>query len=345
MEEIKKNRYIQGYDEKGHPVWKKRLPDDNVLTKRTRGEKILFGIVFAVFLMHCLSLLIPVVWMFFSALMTREEYVGAFVLPKTWQFSNFIDAFASLTLDDGTTFFGMIFNSIWYTGGMTALTVFMPTMTGYVMSKYKFRGRDALYTFVIFSMTVPIIGAGAATMKIYGMLGLLDSPLYVLWEGTGTSWGGMFLVYYGFFKSVSWAYAEAAEIDGAGPFTIFFRIMLDYGLPLLLKEAKGEVTYESETEKYDEKQVEMYYKLDELLMEIVNLLEEVITNEIINKSILCSLFNERVRELGDTSTSGKILSDGFLRDTPKYLENYERTELRRLRAKRQEKENKCKQNT
>ena len=237
MEEIKKNRYIQGYDEKGHPVWKKRLPDDNVLTKRTRGEKILFGIVFAVFLMHCLSLLIPVVWMFFSALMTREEYVGAFVLPKTWQFSNFIDAFASLTLDDGTTFFGMIFNSIWYTGGMTALTVFMPTMTGYVMSKYKFRGRDALYTFVIFSMTVPIIGAGAATMKIYGMLGLLDSPLYVLWEGTGTSWGGMFLVYYGFFKSVSWAYAEAAEIDGAGPFTIFFRIMLPQSTPLILTYA------------------------------------------------------------------------------------------------------------
>ena len=37
---------------------------------------------------------------------------------------------------------------------------------------------------------------------------------------------------------------------------------LDYGLPLLLKEAKGEVTYESEEEKYDEKQVEMYYKLE-----------------------------------------------------------------------------------
>ena len=120
---------------------------------------------------------------------------------------------------------------------------------------------------------------------------------------------------------------------------------LDYGLPLLLKEAKGEVTYESEPENYDEKQVEMYYRLDELLMEIVNLLEEVIVNEIINKSILCSLFNERVRELGDTSTSGKILSGGLLRDTPKYLENYERSELRRLRAKRQEKENKCKQNT
>ncbi len=120
---------------------------------------------------------------------------------------------------------------------------------------------------------------------------------------------------------------------------------LDYGLPLRLKEAKGEVTYESETEKYDEKQVEMYYRLDELLMEIVNLLEEVILSEIINKSLLCSLFNERVRELGDISTSGKMLAEGLLRDTPKYLENYERAELRRLRAKRQEKENKGKQNT
>ena len=45
---------------------------------------------------------------------------------------------------------------------------------------------------------------------------------------------------------------------------------LDYALPLLLKSEKGEVTYESETEKYDEKQLDLYYRLDELLMEIVN---------------------------------------------------------------------------
>ena len=110
---------------------------------------------------------------------------------------------------------------------------------------------------------------------------------------------------------------------------------LDYGLPLLLKEAKGEeVTYESEEEKYDEKQVEMYYKLDELLMEVVNLLEEIIVSEIINKSLLCSLFNERVKELSETSIGGKLLKEGLLRDTPEYLENYERRGLRELTQKR-----------
>ena len=71
---------------------------------------------------------------------------------------------------------------------------------------------------------------------------------------------------------------------------------LDYGLPLLLKEAKGEVTYESEEEKYDEKQVEMYYRLDELLMEIVGLLEEVILSEIINKSLLCSSTEDTIED-------------------------------------------------
>ena len=45
------------------------------------------------------------------------------------------------------------------------------------------------------------------------------------------------MVYYGFFKSVSWFYAEAAQIDGAGPFTIFFRIMLPQAVPIMLTYA------------------------------------------------------------------------------------------------------------
>ena len=109
---------------------------------------------------------------------------------------------------------------------------------------------------------------------------------------------------------------------------------LDYGLPLLLKSEKGEVTYESETEKYDEKQLDLYYRLDELLMEIVNLLEEIVLNGTITKSLVCSLFNERVKELSETSIGGKLLKEGLLRDTPEYLENYERRGLRELTQKR-----------
>ena len=109
---------------------------------------------------------------------------------------------------------------------------------------------------------------------------------------------------------------------------------LDYGLPLLLKEAKGEVTYESEEEKYNEKQVEMYYRLDELIMEIVGLVEEVVLSETMCKSMISSLFNEKVQEIGETTTNGRMLKEGDFRDIPEYLESYERRSLRELKQKR-----------
>ena len=113
---------------------------------------------------------------------------------------------------------------------------------------------------------------------------------------------------------------------------------LDYGLPLLLKAEKSEVTYESEEEKYDEKQVEMYYQLDELIMEIVGLVEEVVLNETMCKSMVCSLFNEKVQELGEKTTNGRMLKEGYFRDTPEYLESYEKRSLRELMQKRRKKE-------
>lgn len=46
--------------------------------------------------------------------------------------------------------------------------------------------------------------------------------------------GGVgFLVIYAFFKNISWEYAEAAFIDGAGHFTVFFKIMLPMAVPVV----------------------------------------------------------------------------------------------------------------
>ena len=78
---------------------------------------------------------------------------------------------------------------------------------------------------------------------------------------------------------------------------------LDYGLPLLIKAEFGDIKdndgYKMEEPPMDEpkKEVETYYRLDELLEELIGLVEEVILNATINKSLLCSLFNQKVQEL------------------------------------------------
>ena len=228
---------LKGYNRDGSPVFNKKIVEINVLNKRTNSEKVVFGIVFAIFVIHSFTLIFPTLWMLMSSFKGALEYAGGdpFALPAEWKWKNFIDAFTMLNVGQ-TTFFGMIFNSLWYTLLVTGLGAFIPSITGYVMSKYNFPGRNVIFTIAIACMTIPIVGAGASYIKLISALGLYNNPMYVVITNLG-GFGGSFLVYYGFFKSVSWSYAEAAKIDGANPFMIFFEIMLPMAVPIILTYA------------------------------------------------------------------------------------------------------------
>ena len=208
-----------------------------ILDKRSKGEKALYAIVFTIFFIHSFTLIFPVLWMIMSSFKGALEYQGgaAFDLPKIWKFWNYIEAFEVLNVGE-TNFFGMIFNSIWYTAIRTACGVFIPATTGYVMSKYKFPGWNVIFSVAIVSMIIPIIGNTASKMQIISWFQLDNNPLFVVVDSLG-GFGGTFLVFYGFFKALSWSYAEAVMIDGGGHFTIFLKIMLPQAAPILLTYA------------------------------------------------------------------------------------------------------------
>lgn len=212
----------------------KKERDGGILAQHKGADKPLFIIVFIIFFVQCCTLVVPFLWMFLSSLKEMNEFWrgDAFALPKEWLFSNYIRAFDALNTGD-TTFVQLIFNSLWYTILSSGFACFMPCITGYVLSKYNFPGRDVIYAVAITALTLPIVGSSASAMKLVSEMQIYNSPLYVIVMGLG-GFGGSFLVYYGFFKSVSWAYAEAAEIDGGGPYTIFFQIMLPQAVPVIL---------------------------------------------------------------------------------------------------------------
>lgn len=213
---------------------KKSKGETYILCQRSHADKVLFTIVFIIFCIQCLSLIYPVFWIFISSLKTRKEYIygGAFSFPEIWQWQNYAKAFVLLEVE-GTNFAGMIFNSIWTTAISTGLGIIVPAMTGYVFSKYKFRGREALYSIFIAALMIPLVGTSAASLKFFQTIKFYDTPLFIIYCGID-GFGSSFLIFYGFFKSVSWAYAEAVQIDGGGPFTIFFKIMLPQAAPIML---------------------------------------------------------------------------------------------------------------
>lgn len=212
---------------------------ESLLTKHRGLDKPLFIIVFIIILVHCLTLMLPVLWMFMSSFKEGWEYFieSKFALPEVWRFNNYVKAFKVLgDPTTNTTFFGLVFNSIWYTLLATASTLLMPAAIGYIFAKYDFPGKNILYAVIIFSLTIPIVGSTAAGLKLLFALGLYDNPLkFVVNAANGFT--GTFLVYHGFFRSFSGFYAEAAEIDGAGPFKIFFRIVLPQAAPIMMTYA------------------------------------------------------------------------------------------------------------
>lgn len=205
-----------------------------ILTKRTREEKIVFAIVGALFMLHALTFILALAWMFLSSLKETNEFAGGnpLALPEHWLFSNYAAAFRLLNLGENS-FFNLIFNSLWYTIIIAGFGAFVPAVTGYIISKYNFKAKPVIFALAISSMVIPIVGNTASYMRLVNLIGIYDTPLYVVTAGLG-GFGGSFLVYYGYFKSVSWNYAEAAMIDGAGNYQIFFRIMLPQAVPIML---------------------------------------------------------------------------------------------------------------
>lgn len=195
--------------------------------KRGSGSRfhwnIGFVIVFIVFVLYSASLIGCLLWAFMNSLKGKYEYLANCVaLPKDWLFSNYIQAFKVLEVND-TDAFTMLFNSLWLSLCRPAINLLTATMASYVMSKYKFPGRKLIWGIILTIMVLPIYGSGSAGLILYKNLGFYDSPRILLASVTGL--GGSIMIISAF-DGVTKSYMEAAFVEGAGHFRVFWQIMV-----------------------------------------------------------------------------------------------------------------------
>ena len=95
---------------------------------------------------------------------------------------------------------------------------------------------------------------------------------------------------------------------------------LQYGLPLLL-ESKQDNTVRLEEQR--PQAIEVKTVSDERIAEMVKLLQEIVMNTTISKSIVCSLFNAKSAELKGKPIPAEKFDSGAMRDTPTCLTKYE----------------------
>ena len=192
-------------------------------------------ILYVIVSLYCLTMLAVLAFGVINSLKTVDdyEYLNPFGLPHAaeggWQFVNYVKVFSEFTVTTvGAKEVGLIkmfFNSILYAGLMSLFCVATQVITAYAVAKYNFKGKNIIYSVAIIVMILPIIGSLASEVQIADAFGFRNSVLGVCLMRCKYT-GIYFLVFYATFKSLSWSYAEAAQIDGASHFGTFFHIML-----------------------------------------------------------------------------------------------------------------------
>ncbi len=126
-----------------------------------------------------------------------------------------------------------IWTTLWIALGATFLPIAVGAAAAYAFAWLEFPGRDWLFLVVVALLVVPIQMALIPIFSLYNDLGLFDTiPGLVLFH---TAFGLPFAIFLlrNFFIGIPRDPLEAARIDGASEFRIFFRVIIPLGLPAI----------------------------------------------------------------------------------------------------------------
>lgn len=193
-----------------------------------RRKKIMAGAAMYALLGLLASLvLIPVLWMVSTAFKSYGETIAK---PPRWipqQIS--FEAFGRLWSEYP---FGTYFkNSFVIVLFSMAVSVFASCLAGYGLTRFKFRGRNSLMTFILVTQMFPSVMLLVPFYSIIGKMHLLDTHLglilvYISFTVPFCTWTML-----GFFRALPLDLDEAARIDGCNSWQCFSRIILPLTLP------------------------------------------------------------------------------------------------------------------
>ena len=172
-------------------------------------------------------MIFPIYWMFATAVRPHAEIFEAVarLVPSNFSWSNFdavLTRYPVLTWVNNSVIIAVI---------AVVLTVFINLLCGYTFAKFRFPGRNMLFFAILGALMVPIQVILVPEFLIVSWLGLLNTHLGVILPRAAEAFG-IFMVRQ-FMLSIPDELIEAARLDGAGEFTIFFRIVLPLSKPII----------------------------------------------------------------------------------------------------------------
>ncbi len=202
-------------------------------------------VLFICLFLYTLSLLLPVLWAVLASFKTPFEYdfMGNTTgWPTSFTFDNYATAYRNFYVSvydaetDSYTYFYMLDlfgNSLLYSFLCGLAATITPCFVAYAVARFNFRFSKVIYSIVIVTMALPIVGALPSEIQMTKALGVYDTflGLFILKANFLSIY---FLVFYAQFKSIPMAYSEAAKIDGASNFRVMAQVILPLSIGTIM---------------------------------------------------------------------------------------------------------------
>ena len=192
-------------------------------------SKIEKGLAYGVLIFFSLFSIYPILVVFSVSLRPGDRLLSKSlaIIPENFSFQSYVDLFLH------QPFLRWMFNSLVVSITVTVFAVALAATAGYAFSRYQFKLRNAsmvgLITTQMFPVTMLLLPLFIMLIKI----GAYDSYWGLIIAYSATALPFTIWQMKGYYDTIPVSLEEAATIDGAGQFTIFYRIILPLALPAL----------------------------------------------------------------------------------------------------------------
>jgi multiple sugar transport system permease protein len=184
-------------------------------------------VIYTVLVLGAFVMLLPFVWMLSSSFMSTQEVIAR---PLTWipsalRFENYE------ALSDAIPLGRMYLNSIIVTTLTTLGILLTSSLAGYGFAKFQFAGRDFLFLLVLATMMIPFFVVLLPIFYMVSQLGWINTYQGLIVPNIVTGFGIFLMRQY--MLSLPDEVLDAARIDGASEFEIYWRIALPLSTPVI----------------------------------------------------------------------------------------------------------------
>jgi raffinose/stachyose/melibiose transport system permease protein len=199
-----------------------------VARRRPLRRTLSRGAMYAIAIGVVLIVLVPILYAVLGGFRTTGQISARPVdLPDPWVFENYREIITS------ESFWRQVGNSVLIATITMAVVVPCASLAAFVLARFSFKGREAVYIFFTFGLLFPVAVAILPLFISLRTFGLINSWFGVALPQAAFALPTTIIVLRPFFRSVPAELEEAAAIDGCGPFRFFWKILLPLSRPVL----------------------------------------------------------------------------------------------------------------